>query len=96
MKNMKHILFIIIALSMMLSSCSKESIHGDGFSHAMGKGKGEESRIESVEKRNVLVLYSAGYNSLSDYLTADILDLQQGWLPGTGISTGTPAGRIFL
>ena len=84
MKNLKHILFIIISISMMLISCSKESIHGDGFSHAMGKGKSEESRIESVEKRNVLVLYSAGYNSLSDYLTADILDLQQGWLPGTG------------
>jgi hypothetical protein len=84
MQNCKNILFIIIALSMMLISCSKESIHGDGFGHTTGKGKGEQSRIESAEKRNVLVLYSAGYNSLSDYLTADIQDLQQGWLPGTG------------
>lgn len=84
MQNCKNILFIIIALSMMLISCSKESIHGDGFDHTTGKGNGEQSRIESAEKRNVLVLYSAGYNSLSDYLTADIQDLQQGWLPGTG------------
>ena len=84
MKSWKHILFIIISLSIILVSCSKESIHGDGFSHATGHGKEDLSRVEVGEKRNVLILYSAGYNSLSDYLTEDIDDLQKGWLPGNG------------
>ena len=39
-----------------------------------------------MEARNVLLLYSAGYNSLSDYLIEDIEDLKQGWLPGSNRS----------
>ena len=85
MKNCKIILSIIIALalSMMLSSCSKESIHGDGFVCVKGQNKNNEHRGSTTEKRNVLILYSAGYNSLSDYLIEDISDLKQGWLPGS-------------
>ena len=33
-------------------------------------------------ERKVLLLYSAGYNSLRSYLLDDIKDLKQGWLPG--------------
>lgn len=35
-----------------------------------------------VENRKVLLLYSAGNNSLRAYLLDDIKDLKQGWLPG--------------
>lgn len=35
-----------------------------------------------IENRKVLLLYSAGNNSLKPYLLDDIKDLKQGWLPG--------------
>ncbi len=37
---------------------------------------------EKLEPDKVLILYSAGYNSLSTYLYDDIQDLKKGWLPG--------------
>lgn len=40
--------------------------------------------IVDEESRKVLLLYSAGYNSLRNYLLDDINDLKQGWLPGNG------------
>ena len=40
--------------------------------------------IVDEESRKVLLLYSAGYNSLRNYLLNDIKDLKQGWLPGNG------------
>ena len=39
-------------------------------------------RIPNQETRNVLLLYSAGYNSLTSYLKEDIEDLKTGWIPG--------------
>jgi hypothetical protein len=84
MRNWKGILFIIIAHAVALASCSKESIHGDGFHHATDQEKDNSTRVEAGEKRNVLLLYSAGYNSISDYLKEDIEDLQEGWIPGSG------------
>ena len=39
-------------------------------------------RESSEDPRNVLLLYSAGFNSLSSYLSEDIEDLKSGWLPG--------------
>ena len=36
---------------------------------------------DSKEYDNVVILYSAGYNSLSSYLRDDIKDLEQGYLP---------------
>lgn len=41
-------------------------------------------REPEEEKRNVLLLYSAGYNSLSDYLQSDIEDIENGYVPGEG------------
>lgn len=84
MKYLQNILFTIAVICLALASCSKESIHGDGFSGVPTDGKGDGSRSETAEKRNVLLLYSAGYNSLTSYLKEDIEDLQQGWLPGEG------------
>ena len=50
---------------------------------------GSSSKPESVrdynkESRNVLLLYSAGYNSLSDYLAEDMRDLMNGDVPSAG------------
>ncbi len=44
------------------------------------------SRVESGEKRKVLLLYSAGYNNLRDYLREDIEELKEGMLPKDGRS----------
>ncbi len=40
--------------------------------------------IVDESARKVLLLYSAGYNSLRNYLLDDIKDLKEGWLPGNG------------
>lgn len=40
--------------------------------------------IVDKENRKVLLLYSAGFNSLSRYLYEDIEELKSGWLPGNG------------
>ena len=40
--------------------------------------------VVDEENRKVLLLYSAGHNSLRSYLLDDIKDLRQGWLPGDG------------
>jgi len=44
---------------------------------------GEDTRTATLQIRRVHLLYSAGYNSLSNYLTEDISDLETGFLPGT-------------
>ena len=44
----------------------------------------DDKCIVDEENRKVLLLYSAGYNSLRNYLLDDIRDLKQGWLPGNG------------
>lgn len=38
-------------------------------------------RTTNEESRKVLLLYSAGFNSLTSYLKEDINDLKSGWLP---------------
>lgn len=38
-------------------------------------------RLINEESRKVLLLYSAGYNSLTSYLQEDIKELKSGWLP---------------
>ena len=84
MKYVKNILYTIATICIALTSCTRESIHGDGFICVAGPGKEDAPRVEQTEQRNVLLLYSAGYNSLSTFLKEDIDDLQQGWLPATG------------
>ena len=39
-------------------------------------------RVAETDTRNVMLLYSAGFNTLTEYLTEDIEDLKKGWLPG--------------
>lgn len=42
----------------------------------------DDECVVDESSRKVLLLYSAGYNSLRSYLLDDIKDLKQGWLPG--------------
>ena len=46
--------------------------------------KPEDDCTDAGKSRKVLLLYSAGYNSLRNYLLEDIDELKQGWLPGSG------------
>lgn len=82
MRNMLHIFLATAAL--LIASCSKEQIHGDGFRHDPESRRDNSSRAVLPESRNVLLLYSAGYNSISSYLKEDIEDLKQGWIPESG------------
>lgn len=82
---MKDRIYILSAtIICLLASCSKVSVHGDGFMRGQEHRQDDASRVEISESRNVLLLYSAGYNSISSYLKEDIEDLQQGWIPGMG------------
>lgn len=50
-------------------------------------------RVESNDVRHVLLLYSAGYTSLSSFLTEDIEDLMGGYLPPV---RGNRSDNVFL
>lgn len=68
-KNRKILIPIYAALALMAAACSKFPFFGeDAYS----------------DKRNVMLLYSAGYNSLSSFLKEDISDLTKGWIPESG------------
>ena len=40
-------------------------------------------RMSELDTRDVMILYSAGFNTLTEFLMDDIEDLKDGWLPGT-------------
>lgn len=48
-----------------------------------GKLCKDDCKVDEAS-RKVLLLYSAGFNSLRNYLLEDINELKQGWLPGNG------------
>ncbi len=68
MKRAIDILFKIalIVLVPAFSSCREKPVPPD---------------IDYSQSRKVLILYSAGFNSLKHYLQDDINDLKEGWLP---------------
>ena len=43
--------------------------------------KGQTRQRNQQRNKNVMLLYSAGYNTLSSYLQADIKELTENWLP---------------
>ncbi len=79
---------VLLALLLSVTSCFKDA----GFEPGL---PGEDSRERSLPERKydessrrVMVLVSAGYNSLSGYLQQDLMDLEEGYLPqGTGFNT---------
>lgn len=83
MKNKICILLLSACTALLLAACSKDSIHGDGFRTAGENIAEAGDRTPTPEQRHVLLLYSAGYNSISGYLSEDIQDLTKGWIPGS-------------
>ncbi len=75
-RTLTAMIFIIMA-----SACSPDWEDGMEIDGAAAGGN-YGGRTETEEQRKVLLLYSAGYNSLREYLLDDIRDLSGGWLPG--------------
>lgn len=75
------LLSVIAVLTASISSCTPdweyEMIPGTS---APGPGNVAD-RDTNTDTRKVLLLYSAGYNSISSYLKEDIEDLCKGWVP---------------
>lgn len=82
---MKYIAYILIAFACIacISPMDSDLIIDEVPGRRVESGS---TRTENSETRNVLLLYSAGYNSLWSYLKEDISDLMSGWLPGANRS----------
>lgn len=80
-----HIFLQITLVAMMtgIVSCSPEwkDEMTPGISVTGQYGERFEDREINTDTRKVLLLYSAGFNSLSSYLKEDIEELSTGWLP---------------
>lgn len=84
-RNIISYIYVIIAASVLsVVSFSCTDLHGDSFSHNEESGieNPDADREVTEESRKVLLLYSAGFNSLSSFLSEDIADLKSGYLPG--------------
>ena len=71
---------VIAALAVASVSCT--DLHGDDFITPEGGANIPSDRVTMNETRNVLLIYSAGFNSLSSYLADDFKDLKSGYVPG--------------
>lgn len=81
--KIRHILlWSVIAMAIaMFSSCTPDWT-GEMMPAYSSKDNGNNADREVIEyTRKVMLLYSAGFNSISSYLKEDIEDLSQGWLP---------------
>ena len=73
----KTLIFLLAALCAV--SCFKDP-NFDPISGNSGSSS-PSPRVPTEETRHVLLMVSAGYNSLSSYLTDDLEDLSSGTLP---------------
>lgn len=64
-----------------LASCSSPLDDDIKFGNMPDK-RPESGRVPTQENRKVLLVYAAGYNSLSSYLAQNYAGLLKGWLPG--------------
>lgn len=81
--NVLNILLRFLLTAAVLTVSFSCSDWKDGLEITAGSPSGNPgSRTENEETRKVMLLYSAGYNSLTSYLKEDIEDLKKGWLPG--------------
>lgn len=79
---MKHIAYILTVLTCL--SCIAPLDRDLVINTRPGtQGHWGNTRVEVAERRNVLLLYSAGFTTIiPPYLREDINDLKNGWLPG--------------
>lgn len=81
---LRKLIYISIGILLALTACTpdwKEGMTPIPTSGADVSSGLRPGRSISTDTRKVLLLYSAGYNSLSSYLKSDIEDLCGGWLP---------------
>ena len=85
MLNKIYRVLIAFICTVVVLSCEQDTFIGLEVEHFGNTSPGQESgRDYNQEERDVLLIYSAGFNSLSSYLELDIKDLEKGWLPGFG------------
>lgn len=91
MKKMRIGIWAVLAL-LAVTSCFKD----DDFSPIAGESssRNQPGRLPSEETRQVMVMYSAGFNSLSGALTTDLLELEEGFVP-TAQSRGDHILLVF-
>ena len=79
----RHIHIIISLILLALTACTpdwKSELEPVPSGHGMDAGL-RPGRDVSEDTRKVMLLYSAGYNSLSRFLQSDIEELCEGWIP---------------
>ena len=79
----------LAVLPVLVVSCELFEMHPEpgGWyegSHSWKSGMEQKERISAEPTRKVLLLYSAGYNSLRGYLKDDLEDLAEGYVPQDG------------
>lgn len=72
-----------MALAICLSGCQDR--HDPYFINGNTYGGNPGSRVPASNDRRVVLMYQAGYNSLSDCLRDDLNDVIDGWLPNGGM-----------
>lgn len=77
----KRLIWTQMAALLVLTACSKDSGFEPGFSGADSASRASAERNYSMPSRRVMVMISAGFNSLSGYLSADLKDLESGYVP---------------
>ena len=82
-KRIHILLSVIVFMAAAAVSCTPEWVFEmTPYPGSVQTGESLTDRIPSQDTRKVLLLYSAGFNSISSYLKEDIEDLSKGWLPG--------------
>lgn len=84
----KSPIWISLILLVVSVSCFKDPNFESGFSGEDSGGRSVPGRSYSEPSRRVMVMISAGFNSLSGYLSRDLEELSEGELPvGTSYSS---------
>jgi hypothetical protein len=82
MLNKIYRVLIAFICTVVVLSCEQDTFAGLEIEHSGNISQKQEiKRDYNQEERNVLLLYSAGFNSISRFLTDDINDLVAGNLP---------------
>lgn len=80
-KKILHIVLCCVATIFIAGGCSPIQWDDEFYPDSGITNGNSGNREENEDRRKVLLLYSAGYNSLRSYLLEDIEDLKSGWLP---------------
>lgn len=74
-------IWTLLALLFSVVSCFKDANFEAGFSGQDSGTRTYPERSQSIPDRRVMIMVSAGYNSLYSYLANDLQDLETGYLP---------------